>query len=147
MNKSWLKDVTRGGGWGSAEDRKTRPEFFFMFNGQENFEKSKDVGGLFLFSLGVGTVCSLDFSYSYSSSLCCSVVASMGVPWTMARSILYFEVLGTYLYRRDVFPEYSPSSLVYCVYNRTVSKFLPRIFHCWIVWIIFLTRSFKLPTK
>ena len=24
-------------------------------------------------------------------------VFSMGVPWTMARSILYFEVLGTYL--------------------------------------------------
>ena len=117
-----------------------------MFNGHENFEKNKDVGGFLLFSLGVGTVCSLRFSYSYSSSLCCSVVVSMGVPWTMARSILYFEVLGTYLCRRDAFPEYSPSSLVYYVYNSTVCKFLPRIFHCWIVCIIFLTRSFKLLT-
>ena len=68
-----------------------------MSNRHENFEKNKDVGGLFLFSLGVGTVCSLHFSYSYSSSLCYSVVVSMGVLWTMARSILYFEVHGTYL--------------------------------------------------
>ena len=119
---------------------------FFMFNGHENFEKNKDIGGLFLFSLGLGTVCSLHFSYSYSSSLCCSVVVSMGSLWTMARSILYFEVLGTYLCRRDAFPEYLPSSLVYCVYNRTACKFLPRIFRCWIVCITFLTRSFKLPT-
>ena len=91
-----------------------------MFNGHENFEKNKDVGGLFLFLLGVGTVCSLHFNYSYFSSLCCSVVVSIGVPWTMARSILYFKVLGTYLCRRDAFPEYSPSSLVYCVHNRSL---------------------------
>ena len=65
-----------------------------MFNGHENFEKNKDVGGLFLFSLSVDTVCSLHFNYSYSSSLCCSVVVSMGVPWTMARSILNLKCLA-----------------------------------------------------
>ena len=121
--------------------------FFLCSMDMKTSKKNKDVGGLSLFSLVVKTACSLHFNFSYSSSLCCSVVVSIGVPWTMARSILYFKVLGTYLCRRDAFPEYSPSSLVYCVYNRTVCKFLRRIFHCWIVCIIFLTRNFKLPTK
>ena len=61
----------------------------------------------------------------------------MGVPWTMARSMLYFEVLGTYLCRRDAFPEYSPSSLVYCVYNRTVCKFLPSVQNNFLFCIFF----------
>ena len=69
INKSWLKDVTRWVGLGGPRRIRKPRRNFFMFNGHENFEKNKDVGGLFLFSLGVGTVCSLHFSYFYSSSL------------------------------------------------------------------------------
>ena len=95
---------------------KTTPKFFFLCNGQENFARNK-------------------------------VVVSMGVPWTMARLILYFEVLGTYLCFAGVMPFQNihpvRSFIASTVYNRTVCKFLPRIFHCWIACIIFLTRSFQ----